>query len=45
MTTTEVAPPRPGTDEDTADELALEPGVLAVAAVKATNVVVEVPPS
>jgi molybdopterin-binding protein len=28
---------------EAADELALEPGVLAVAAVKATNVVVEVP--
>ncbi len=28
---------------EAADELALEPGVLAIAAVKATNVVVEVP--
>jgi molybdopterin-binding protein len=28
---------------EAADELGLEPGVLAVAAVKATNVVVEVP--
>jgi molybdopterin-binding protein len=29
---------------EAADELGLEPGVLAVASVKATNVVVEVPP-
>jgi molybdopterin-binding protein len=28
---------------EAADDLALEPGVLAVAAVKATNVVVELP--
>ena len=28
---------------EAADELALEPGVLAVASVKATNVVVELP--
>ena len=30
---------------EAADELGLEPGVLAVAAVKSTNVVVEVPPA
>jgi molybdopterin-binding protein len=30
---------------EAADELGLEPGVLAVASVKATNVVIEVPPA
>jgi molybdopterin-binding protein len=30
---------------EAADELGLEPGVLAVAVVKATNVVVELPPA